>query len=169
MPSPAARPSTRSASPTISGPIRAGPRTKPDFSVQIVNLAVAGGLNTGDLDWLVFNIKPAASLPAQPLKIRKSPAVVGEKICLIGSPYAEPNAAQNAYFGKVIRREFGNYFSFSLSPAVDLHGFSGAPIIDEDGALVGMMTTWFEPKMSGEKFLEGAGQDAAAIVPLVEP
>ena len=53
-------------------------------------------------------------------------------------------------------------------PPVDIRGFSGAPIIDEKGYVVGVMTVWFDPKVSGDNFLEAGGEDIASIYDLVQ-
>jgi hypothetical protein len=71
------------------------------------------------------------------------------------------------YTGTVIQRANGDLFRYDLVPPVDIRGFSGAPIIDEKGYVVGVMMVWFEPKMMGDNFLEAGGQDAAAVYELL--
>ena len=140
------------------------PRTAQETFVEIEGLAVDGPRQR-NCDWLLLKLKtPPTKLPAQPLRIRAEPVQVGEKVYLIGVPYSEPDRKQNVYAGKVTgRRWFSDRFRYDLDPPVDLHGFSGAPIIDEKGHLVGVMTVWFNAKMNGDKYLEGGGEDAAAI------
>jgi hypothetical protein len=145
------------------------PRTVEEAFVQIEALAMNGPTQK-DCDWLILRLKnPPAKLPAQPLRIRAEPVQVGEKVYLIGVPYSEPDRKQNVYVGKVTGRMwFGDRFRYDLDPPVDLHGFSGAPIIDEKGYLVGVMTVWFNAQMNGDKYLEGGGEDAATIYADVE-
>jgi S1-C subfamily serine protease len=143
------------------------PRTTPDDFVEITALG-AQGIDDEDLDWLILSIKKADPLPAYPLKLRKEPVHIGETVFLIGCPYLERGCKQNVYTGIVTEREFGNRFRYNIEPAVDIRGFSGAPIIDEKGYVVGVMTVWFDPKMSGDNFLEAGGEDIASIYHLVQ-
>jgi S1-C subfamily serine protease len=141
------------------------PRTVPQAFVDIDGLGLSG-LDRRGGDWLILKLKhPAAALPAQPLQIRKDPVKIGEKVYLVGCPYSERDCKQNVYSGKVTARAFGDRFRYDLTPPVEIPGFSGAPIIDETGHLVGVMTVWFDPKMDGDKFLEAGGEDAATIYP----
>ena len=54
-------------------------------------------------------------------------------------------------------------FRYDLDPPVEIPGFSGAPIVNVQGHVVGVMSVWFEPKMDGKMFLEAGGEDAATI------
>jgi S1-C subfamily serine protease len=47
---------------------------------------------------------------------------------------------------------------------VDIRGFSGAPIVDDAGLVVGVMTVWFQPKMDGELWTEAGGEDALSAL-----
>jgi hypothetical protein len=146
---------------------RMHPRTLPDDSVMAEKVG-CGGLDDENLDWLILTIKNTDKvLPATPLMLRAQPAQIGEKVYLVGCPYVEKACKQNVYPGKVTSRA-GDRFRYDIDPPVDIRGFSGAPIIDRNGHVVGVMTVWFEPKMQGEKFLEAGGEDAASIYPLVE-
>lgn len=143
------------------------PRTMPDDFVEATSLAVRG-LGQENLDWLILSIEDSDRLPAYPLKLRKDPVRVGEAVYLIGCPYVEQNCKQNVYAGTVTERAFGDRFRYDLDPPVDMRGFSGAPIVDHKGYLVGVMTVWFDPKMSGEKFLEAGGENVASVYDLLE-
>lgn len=145
---------------------RMHPRTLPDQFVSADKLG-CDGLTGADLDWLILTVKTTRELPATLLRLRSEPARVGEKVFLVGCPYAEPTCRQNVYAGKVTARA-GDRFRYDIEPPVDLRGFSGAPIIDGNGHVLGVMTVWFEPKMQGDKFLEAGGEDAAAVFHLVE-
>jgi hypothetical protein len=143
------------------------PRTMPDDFVEITSLGVQG-LDDEILDWLILSIRNADPLPAQPLRIRKEPVCVGGTVFLIGCPYIERSCQQNVYVGTVTERAFGDRFRYDIEPSVDIRGFSGAPILDEKGYAVGVMTVWFDPKMSGDNFLEAGGEDIASICELVQ-
>ncbi len=140
------------------------PRTLPDNYLEADKVAVAG-LGEGGDDWLLLTIKPSdRPLPATAVKIRPEAVRVGEKVFLIGCPYAEEGCKQNVYAGTVVERGNVAFFRYELETAVDIRGFSGAPIVDKNGHLVGVMTVWFTPRMKGDQFLEAGGQDAAYIV-----
>jgi S1-C subfamily serine protease len=145
------------------------PRTLPQSSVEIEALGINDGLDWQKCDWLILKLKhPAEALPAQPLHVRPDPVAIGERLYLIGCPYIERDCKQNVYRGKVTARGFSDHFRYDLDPPVELPGFSGAPIVDEKGYLVGVMTVWFQPKMDGKKYLEGGGEDAATIYSNIE-
>ncbi len=144
------------------------PRTFPKKSIDLGGVAV-DNLDAKDRDWLVLKVKSsAAKLPSKPLRLRREPVVVGESIYLLGSPYSEPKATQNVYKGKVTARFRRDYWRFDIDPPVEIPGFSGAPILDANGYVVGLMTVWFEPKMSGKKWLEAGGEDVGPIFEAVE-
>jgi hypothetical protein len=143
------------------------PRTLPDQFVSVDGVG-AEGLEDENLDWLVLTIKgPAGQLPATPLRLRPGPVQVGEKVLLVGCPYSEATCKQNVYVGKVTARD-GDRFRYDIEPPVDIRGFSGAPVLDSDGHVAGVMTVWFEPRMRGQDHLEAGGEDSASIYQLVE-
>lgn len=137
------------------------PRTNRDAYVNVKGIAV-DGLDSMFYDWLIFELEQQEKLPALPLKIRESPVEIGEKVYLIGVPYSEPESSQNVYEGKVTHRS-GDYFRYSIKPSANISGFSGAPIIDSKGYLVGTMTVWFNAKMKGRHYLEAGGEDIATF------
>lgn len=146
---------------------RVHPRTMPETAVDLGALSGSGEDLPG-CDWLLLTVKRSSDrLPAYPLRPRSQPVRVGEKVYLIGCPYSEPNAKQNVYVGKVTERKHDR-FRYDLDPPVRLNGFSGAPIVDRRGNVVGIMTGWFEPKMVGDKHLEGGGEDVATVYPQLE-
>ena len=143
---------------------RMHPRTVPELFVEIQGLGVSG-LESDEMDWLILSIKESPTpLPCTPLRLRPKPVEIGETVYLIGCPYIEEACRQNVYQCKVTERAFGDRFKYTVEPPVDIRGFSGAPIIDKSGLAVGVMTVWFDPKMSGELFLEAGGEDVAAVV-----
>lgn len=150
--------------PNVLASWRIFPRTKPHPAATITGLGYKTPPHK-NLDWLILTVKDeAGTWPAFPLTLRPKAVAVGDEVFLVGVPYAEPDRMQNVYRGKVTARGFGDRFRYSIDPPVDIRGFSGAPILDPDGLVVGVMTVWFEPKMQGEKYLEAGGEDAAAVL-----
>lgn len=147
---------------------RMHPRTLPDRFVEIAKLG-ASGPDDPNFDWLILTVKDSSGdLPAAPLRLRPEPVQVGERVYLVGCPYAEENCKQNVYSGQVTNRAHGDRFRFDINPPVELRGFSGAPIIDGRGHVVGVMTVWFNPRKSGDKHLEAGGEDATSVYRYVE-
>lgn len=144
------------------------PRTRSGEQAQLAGLAGAPNSDPNS-DWVVLRLaEPERTLPSEPLLLRKTPVVIGEKVYLIGVPYSEKERAQNVYVGEVTERKFGDRFRDDIDPPVDIRGFSGAPILDVEGRVVGVMTVWFDPKTEGGLNLEAGGQDAAAVFERVE-
>lgn len=141
------------------------PRTMPTKYVEAESVAV-DGLDNPFLDWLLLTIRNRESLPAYPLRLRRNPVQVGETVYLLGCPYAERDCKQNVYVGTITYRA-GDMFRYDIRPPVDIRGFSGAPIIDERGHVVGVITVWFNPKMRGNNFLEAGGEDVKTIYDLL--
>lgn len=92
-----------------------------------------------------------------------NPAQVGETVCVLGGPYSEPDCRQSVYRGTVTVRE-DEMFRYDLSAPVDLRGFSGAPVVDEKGDVVGVVTVWFDARRDGDLYLEGGAEDAAFAI-----
>ena len=139
------------------------PRTQDTNTVHLTSIGVSG-LDNPRKDWLILNVAGGRDhYPAHPLTARKEPVKVGETVYLVGVPYSDRTSSQNVYKGKVTQRALGNSFRYDIDPPVDIRGFSGAPIIDERGHVVGVMSLWFNPKMKGGKDLESGGEDVASI------
>lgn len=151
------------------------PRTSPETFVEIAGLGSAKMKaqepnwfgNYATKDWLLLAIASSDDLPAEPLAVRKEPVTVGEEVYFVGCPYSEEHCSQNVYRGKVTSRR-GSNFRCDIDPPVELWGFSGAPVLDRDGLVVGVTTLNFQPKMDGDLFLESGGQDVALVYELIE-
>ena len=143
------------------------PRTAREDALEVISLGTQA-FDDEHLDWLVLSIKERDPLPAFPLQMRQKPVEVGESVFLIGCPYAESDCRQNVYTGTITERAFGDRFRYDIEPPVDIRGFSGAPIIDQKGYVVGVMTVWFDPKMEGDQYLEAGGEDIASIYDFVQ-
>lgn len=65
----------------------------------------------------------------------------GEKFYLIGCPYSQKDCKQNIYtltFDEYVEEYSKFYFRFKSK--VNFSGFSGAPIVDKDGNVIGVLT-----------------------------
>lgn len=145
------------------------PRTDLDSYISLSKVSVKG-LDNPEFDWLILDIPSLENdnLPAYPLKIRKKPITVGEKVYLIGVPYSEPDKSQNLYKGVVNQRYYNDRFRFTISPLVDLTGFSGAPILDEKGFIVGILTTGYVSNTDENLYSEAGGEDIVSILPYLQ-
>lgn len=138
------------------------PRTLPEKALQIASLASPHNAPKA-FDWLLLNVAHGSAIPVTAVDPRPTPVKIGERVHLIGVSYDEPDVAQKVYTGKVTRRE-ADRFAYDLETPVNIRGFSGAPIVDDSGRLVGIMTVWFEPRMDGDFYLEAGGEDAATLL-----
>lgn len=138
------------------------PRTRPKETVSVAGLASPSNAPQW-FDWLLLRLIPQEDpLPCTPLRVRSSPVKSKDRVHLIGVSYDEPDVAQKVYSGTVTRRE-GDRFVYDLDTPVNIRGFSGAPIVDDNGKLVGLMTIFFEPRMDGDFYLEAGGEDASTM------
>lgn len=143
------------------------PRTQRNRTAQIAGLG-ANPLPSRNYDWLLLKLAPGQTeLPATPLHLRPTPVGIGETVHLVGVAYSEPNVSQKVYSGKVTARAYGDRFRYDIAPPVDIRGFSGAPILDDHGLVVGVMTVWFDPNKVGDRMTEAGGEDAASAVKAV--
>lgn len=90
-----------------------------------------------------------SALPVIPLKLRFKPVERDEKIYVVGVRYDNVKHEQEVFQGRVKRVSSG-LIEASLENPVNLKGFSGAPILDSAGHVVGMVTgARNEPDKSG--------------------
>ena len=92
---------------------------------------------------------------------------VGETVYLVGVPYSDRSSAQKVYKGVVTARPKDNYFTYEFAPPVHIAGFSGAPIVDEKGLLVGHGVSMSpELKQKDDLEVEFGGEDASLALEL---
>ncbi len=109
-------------------------------------------------DWLLFEINSASWHGVQPLLPSRVAVTIGSPVHLIGCPYSERDCTQNVYSGVVTEVLSDGRFRYTVSPAVDLRGFSGGPVVDARGHVVGIIKVWFQPLREGDLYVE-AGAD----------
>jgi hypothetical protein len=143
-------------------------RTRPEPSVRATALAMTPVKDADAADWLLLKTEPAAPPPATPLQLRDTPVALGERISLIGCEYKDRTCTQRVIGGRVTARS-GSSFRYELDRPIELPGFSGAPIVDASGRVVGVMSVWFTPFTIGLAYLEGGGQDATVARKLLLP
>lgn len=88
-------------------------------------------------DALVFSFKNAKT-SYQALVPRYDAPAEGEEVYLIGCPYAEPDCRQNRYPVRVVETSPSAYV-LTESSTPDLSGFSGCPVVDKQGRVVGLL------------------------------
>ncbi len=143
------------------------PRTKPTLTLEAKGLAENTSRENAH-DWLLLRlVDPRVKLPATPLTPRLKPAQVGETVYLIGVPYTDQNSAQNVYKGVVTARPHRSYFTYEFSPPVHISGFSGAPIVDANGLLLGhAVSMGTDLKQKDGLEIEFGAEDASLAVQL---
>ncbi len=95
-----------------------------------------------------------ATLPATPLKLRHNPPANGEIVYLVGLPSDDHSgASQHLYEGQITsaQQQDPALFGFTLNKPFTLSGFTGAPIIDLRGELVGVLTGGHTSLLIGTK------------------
>lgn len=95
-------------------------------------------------DWLAMRLSDNdAVLPAKALRLRRTLLLPDETVYIVGLPYNDKTgAAQHIYRGQVTTTSPANpsQFAVLVQAGVDFSGFRGAPILDAEGAVVGVLT-----------------------------
>lgn len=91
-------------------------------------------------DWLLFTIREK-SPQIQPLRLRQTPLVKGEPIYIVGWRYSDKNCRQRIYAGNFERLD-ESCVLVSTEELSDntMPGLSGAPVIDAQGDVIGLMS-----------------------------
>lgn len=90
------------------------------------------------LDCLVLSVTPMSRWPAEVLTPRTIPADVGDTVYVVGFTRNDP-LAQKVYKAKVTARDDdGSQFYYVIDGDVNTMGFSGAPVLDGQGNVVGI-------------------------------
>ncbi len=89
-------------------------------------------------EWWILGVKKK-SKKIQILEVRLEPVQKGEKVFFVGCPYTETQCQQNIYVGEV-KGVSGNKINVQYEPHTNVAGFSGAPLLDAKGRLIGLLT-----------------------------
>jgi len=114
---------------------RMHPRNSASRSVTLTKAAISSE-DAERLDCLLMRAG-SPPWPVQARPARSTPAEEGETIYLLAVPYTE-KSGQNVYKGKVVRSISDDDFAYEFEGKVESRGFSGAPILDAGGSVVGM-------------------------------
>lgn len=100
-------------------------------------------------DWLVFSIKENNS-NNRPLTFRKKPLVAGEKLFIVGWSYKDETGAQRVYEYKYGKADGIYHEIIQVKGPESLGGLSGSPVVDEQGAVIGLVTSGWEDEDTKE-------------------
>jgi hypothetical protein len=91
-------------------------------------------------DSLLFELADAG--PFKPLHLAEHEPKVGERLHAVGCSYStEATCAQDAYAGKLVERQGDNLLiDLGAQPLDTMFGLSGAPVLNEAGELVGIVS-----------------------------
>lgn len=104
-------------------------------------------------DWLVFSVKENKT-NYTPLSFRKKPLRKGELLYAVGWTYKDTLGSQRMYEYKFNATE-GNFHNLiQINGPKSLGGLSGAPVVDSQGKIVGLVSSGGVDENTKEVFLE---------------
>ncbi|MFG4002281.1 trypsin-like serine protease [Flavobacterium aquidurense] len=107
--------------------------------------------STYDNDWLVFSIKQNSS-SIIPLEIRNTPLIQGEKLYVVGWTRTMENGPQRVYEFEYYKTISNRILLKDILVPEKFGGLSGAPLVDENGLLVGIVSNGTVDPDSNKKF-----------------
>jgi hypothetical protein len=116
----------------------------PDRPDSFAEVAGSGLVSVVTADWLAMKLDATdAMLPVKPLKLRRALLKPDDAVYLVGLPYDDQSGAtQHVYKGRLksATQLDAGQFGFTVEENVDFSGFRGAPIVDEEGDVAGVLT-----------------------------
>jgi len=100
-------------------------------------------------DWLAFSIKEN-NTNHQALTLRTQALVVGEKLFIIGWSYNDKIGSQRVYEYKYARTDGNFHEIIQVNGPKSLGGLSGSPVVDENGNVVGLVSSGWEDEKTKE-------------------
>ncbi len=107
-------------------------------------------------DWLVFSIKENKA-KVIPLEFREKPLVKGEKLYAIGWTRHMKEGNQRVYEFEYYKTKGTHHLMKKLIIPEKMGGLSGAPVVDNDGKLVGIVSNGEFNLFTMEKMLAPVG------------
>lgn len=107
--------------------------------------------STYDNDWLVFSIKQNSS-SIIPLEMRNTPLIQGEKLYVVGWTRTMENGPQRVYEFEYYKTISNRILLKDILVPEKFGGLSGAPLVDENGLLVGIVSNGTVDPDSNKKF-----------------
>ncbi len=114
------------------------PRTE-ELASDIITVTKMVTEEINKRDIILLDCELAKPNSIQPLTPRFTKAKRGERFEVIGCEYADESCFQNSYFGTMDGYESGQIVLKS-EVKFDASGFSGAPVIDENGYVIGVLS-----------------------------
>jgi len=107
--------------------------------------------STYDDDWLVFSLKNNLS-KAKALEIREKPLISGEKVYVVGWTRKMENGEQRIYEFEYYKTIGKRILLKDIVVPEQFGGLSGAPVVDEDGKVVGIVSGKTTDPDSGKSY-----------------
>jgi hypothetical protein len=104
-----------------------------------------------DNDWLVFSIGSNHST-VKPLQARTTPLIPGEKLYVIGWTRKMESGKQRVYEFEYYKTIGHRILLKEVIVPEQFGGLSGAPVVDEQGAVVGIVSNGTKDPDTGKKF-----------------
>lgn len=102
-------------------------------------------------DWLVFSIA-TNHLAVKPLQVRTTPLIPGEKLYVVGWTRKMENGKQRIYEFEYYKTIGHRILLKEVVVPEQLGGLSGAPVVDEQGSVVGIVSNSTQDPHTGKKY-----------------
>lgn len=106
---------------------------------------------TYDNDWLVFSIKENHT-QVKPLQVRETPLKTGEKLYVVGWTRKMESGSQRVYEFEYYKTIGNRILLKEVIVPEQFGGLSGAPLVDEQGMLVGIVSNGTVDPETGKKY-----------------
>lgn len=116
---------------------------------------------TYDQDWLLFSIKTNHS-SVKPLELRTTPLIAGEKMYVIGWTRKMEEGNQRVYEFEYYKSIGNRILLKDIVVPEQFGGLSGAPVIDKQGLVVGIVSGATVDPSTGKKYFSPCSIDGLA-------
>jgi hypothetical protein len=122
--------------------------------------------STFDKDWLVFSIKEN-NAKITPLQLRTSPLMLGEKLYVVGWTRTMEEGKQRVYEFEYHKTVGNRILLKEIIVPEKFGGLSGAPLVDEKGLVVGIVSNGTIDPESNKKYFSPCTLDS--VISVIEP